>query len=260
MISINLTPSEEVENKLWFLPEVTFLVVMLGLTWSLTQYYLGSIEDDIRNIKDQEISFNQSRERLKPDLLRYDEIVKQLDNLQEKIDSLKKITVSKTTRYKPIVILEQLQNLRPEGVWFNDLRDDTKKSVIEISGGAFDNLLIAEFMSLLADTKHQEFDPSDVRTQIFFREIHLGKVSSGVKTQNINSKENKNSNEAQRAFESTQDKSILGENQKSSAAQSVFPEISDFPKFSLKVKYDERGAISKADPVKPADEAKKKSL
>lgn len=44
---------------------------------------------------------------------------------------------------------------------------------IEITGQAYDNVILAEFMTLLKATRNQDFDASDLRTQAFFDAIGL---------------------------------------------------------------------------------------
>lgn len=244
MISVNLIPAEELENKLWFIPELIFaLMIGFGGT-TLVNFVLENLEMEIAQIKDETQIFDKKRDQLKPALQRYEEVTYQISLIQEKIASLQRITLSKITRYKPIVILEQLQNLRPEGVWFVNLTDDTKNSLINLTGGAFDNLLVADFMTMLEEPKRQELDPNDVRTHIYFKEIKLDSLNTGSVHKNAEKKSDNKNDLAQKAFESTADKSLAGET-KSLETSKVFSEISDFPKFSLKLKYEERFDIAK---------------
>ncbi|MBP6217422.1 MAG: PilN domain-containing protein [Oligoflexales bacterium] len=239
MIKINLAPSEELENKLWFLSDLIFTILVASFALILSFYYLGSIESDIADLKNQKMEMERSRDRLKPEMQRFDDITKQLETSKEKIESLKRIVVSKISRYKPIIIFEHLQRLKSEGLWFTSINDDSKNEVVHVSGGAFDNLLVAEFMSYLEETKKQDVDAYDLRTQVYFKKIDLEKVSS-VSDQAERKNVNKNVDEkAQKAFDSTQDASLKNANQVK--GDSLFPEIENFPKFILNLKYAERG-------------------
>ena len=121
---------------------------------------------------------------LQVDIKRYKVIDQQVQELEGKIKSLKEITASKIKRYKPIILLEILQNLKPAGVWFSHVEDETNNSELNIVGGAFDSILIAEFISKLNSTKFQQPVVYDLKTHVYFENIFLERVSNSGASDN----------------------------------------------------------------------------
>lgn len=196
MIRINLTPFEELENPLWWVPDV-----ILGLTIALVgffgvQFYLQDSKKHIKQLNFEIQSLNQNIASLQADVKEHDELDKKIKDLDSKLNSLQSLATSKIIRYQPIIVIEHLQNLRPQGVWFTGIKFVTEKPVVakptqkrpgaakpqappkdgayvEVEGHAFDNLLLAEFISALRATQNQELDPTDIRTLMYFSEVHL---------------------------------------------------------------------------------------
>ena len=79
---------------------------------------------------------------------------------------------------------------KPDGLWYDSLAmSDTN---VEIKGAAFDNIMIAEFLTALDSTKTQEVDHIDLRTQVYFDSANLegttlGKANFGSKDLNVSS-------------------------------------------------------------------------
>ena len=243
MININLSPIEERENKLWFLPDLILLVLIGFGGYAASAFYLGQIEDEILRVNEERQDFEKSYRRLKPDLERFAQLNKEVDQLKKKLNSLKQITVSKIARYKPVILLEHLQNLKPEGVWFTYLKDESRDNIIRLSGRSFDNLLVAEFMSALLATRLQEVDSTDIRTQVFFSAANLSRVAIDDARAIF---EQQRTDEEYRAFIATQDSKLSDPGTNSSGGGNVgaFPEMDKFPKFELSVQYQERGSLA----------------
>lgn len=245
MIKINLAPIEELENKFWYIPDlVIFLALGVGSYFGVN-YYLGQIEAQIIKLTEEKHDFDKSYRRLKPDLERFAALNKEVDQLEKKLNSLRQITVSKIVRYKPIILLEHLQNLKPEGLWFNFLKDESNDSIIRLVGGAFDNLLVAEFMSALTETRILEVDSTDLRTQVYFPRVHLERVA--INGSKGTQKKVKNTKEYQ-AFAATQDQKLKQSRASSywDAHTKDFPEMAKFPGFEMNIRYAERGVIEKS--------------
>ena len=51
--------------------------------------------------------------------------------LGQKLAILESLTGSKVDRYKPIIVLEHLQNLRLEGLWFNSLNVKPQNPILK---------------------------------------------------------------------------------------------------------------------------------
>lgn len=248
MITIQLAPPSELEDKLWFIPDVTILVLITAISWWGIINYMDTLKQEVDDLVDEKIKLVDSTKRLSADLKRYDEMNVKIKDLENKILSLNSITSSATSRFKSVILLEHLQNLKPEGVWFHALKDDSEKGLIYLKAGAFDHLLVAEFMTSLTSTKFQEADPSNPRTQIFFSELDLEKIavkgsdssSKGPGNQGQNTGKNA---EIQAAFNAAQKSDFKDEGIGSSVtsdSEKLYPELSDFPIFELKIKYEER--------------------
>lgn len=258
MININLSPIEERENKLWYLPDlIIFLVILAGIYYGVG-FYLETIEDNIASVNQEKRELEENHRRLKPDLDRFERLKKENEQLQKKLNSLKQITISKISRYKPVILLEHLQNLKPEGVWFTYLKDESDSSIIRLTGRSFDSLLVAEFMSALHATKMQELDSTDLRTQVYFSTAYLGKVSiKGAEAQR--SRRNRRNDKEYQAFLNTQNKDLTdrgrgGADQGNSSE--LFPEMDKFPSFEMSILYKERGQEPQ-DQQEPIENEKK---
>ncbi len=219
MIRINLAPATELESRYWWAPEAVSFVVATALIVGGIIYYRGLIEDEIARLSQESQNLQEAYAGLKSDLAQYDETQGKIRQLEQMRDAMIKITESKLDRYMPIILLEHLQTLKPEGLWLSDLsfkkvtlapgvipepppvatptepapegqdggmQETVKpaevppplvstagKEKIEINGYAFDNLLLAEFMTVLKATRHQDTDASDLRTQLFFDAVNV---------------------------------------------------------------------------------------
>ena len=244
MITIQLAPPEELEDRNWYLPDVTILAIVVALSWWLVTGHLDGMEQDISDLQEERVKLQDATKRLSHDLKQYDEMNLKIKDLENKILSLRNITVSRIARFRPIIILEHLQNLKPEGIWFHSLVDDSDKEVISLKAGSFDNLLVAEFMSSLESTRFQEADSSNIRTQLYFSQLDLERLS--LNDADASSDSNNSSNDdVQAAFASAQTTSLKGDVQAGdiqTQTNALFPELRDFPTFELRIKYQERKA------------------
>lgn len=195
MIRINLAPIEALDNKLWWLPDAAIFALVLGLALTGVKFYLSATEDEIARLQQDQLTMEENLRAMEPELQRYEALGKKIGDLENLRGSLGRITESKLTRYLPIILLEHIQNLRPEGVWLTGLQFKTRQAgpnapngatanpgqvEIEISGQAYDNVILAEFMTLLKATRNQDYDTADLRTQAFFDAVGL--YFSDVKT------------------------------------------------------------------------------
>lgn len=209
MIKIQLCPVDELESQFWWVPDVGTCALVFLLSFFSVQYYLGSLQDDIDASLAKKQSLVDSTKKLEPDLLRFKELKNNISELNSKLEALKSITISKVARYKPVIVLEHLQNLKPEGVWFKSLRlgffdvtgkvakaqatpktpatnpptkeppptpADAPGETFEVKGQAFDSILTAELVTAMRATDTQEVDEADMRTQVFFTNLEIGQV------------------------------------------------------------------------------------
>ncbi len=201
MIRINLTPIEELENPLWWLPDALIVGLVVLLSYGGAYFYLDITRQQIEEYNGSAEQIVSEINVLQPDVARYNDLTEKIAKLQSKNRSLKRITESKLVRYLPVILLESLQTLKPDGLWFKRLafvepaaaQENNEPAgpgaatgtnlaevqggdypvTIELVGNAYDNIIIAEFMTALKATHMQNFDLSDVRTQLYFSDVKL---------------------------------------------------------------------------------------
>lgn len=209
MISINLAPVEELEDPLWWVPDALVVSLVLLMTYGFVYLYLDQTRERIVELQQSSAQIQSEINAIQPEVNRYNDLSAKINNLESKKRSLQRITESKLVRYLPVVLLEHLQTLKPDGLWFKSIAfvepalrtnsqgatgDETESQdsqntqpaanlfdnrggeypvTIEVTGNAFDNIIIAEFMTSLSSTQMQTFDKSDIRSQLFFSDVGL---------------------------------------------------------------------------------------
>lgn len=208
MIRINLAPPEELESPYWWVPDAVVFVVMLAFGIVVVNYYLGFRAAEIAKLNEETARLEATITNLEGAVQRHKDLMASIASLEQKRNALSRITESKLVRYLPIILVEHLQNLKPEGIWFTSVRfapvaADIPGSIpqpapqttpapdgsvssnpqlpvsmpgsrkIEVDGFAFDNVILAEFMTALKSTRNQEMDSLDVRTQVYFDSVNL---------------------------------------------------------------------------------------
>lgn len=188
MIRVNLVPKEELESQLWFAPElmVLILVAFAGNTWVDSEISL--VQDQIAEVSASRDAFNEKAKKIKPQVDRFKNLGKDKDALMLKLRALKAITGSRLSKYRELIVIEHLQNLKPESVWLTNLSIDGTS--MSFDAYASDNILVAEFITALKSTQYQDVDPSDLRTQVFFTDAIL----SGTSEMGVNLLEGQSSN------------------------------------------------------------------
>lgn len=205
MIKIQLAPYNELEDKNWWVPDAIALVLALFLSNYLISNYVEGLENEIVEVQAQAEEFKRSISAIQPEINAFKDLETKISGLKSVISALSSITVSKLTKYRPVVILEQIQALKPDGVWFTNYKESTSENKIFLTGFAFDSILIGQFMSELGATKLQRFDAADIRSQIHFADVKL------------------------KVFENSKSGSVLDEIQPKG-----------FAKFDIQMKYEER--------------------
>lgn len=244
MIEINLAPPEELENHHWFVPDLAVILIFGLLSYGSVLLFLEAARGSIEQKRSEVERVSSDYKRMQPDVQKFMDLSKQVTLLEQKIQSIGLITASKIDRYMPVVLLEHLQNLKPEGVWLTELIQNHRDSVLTLSGGAVDSLYIAEFMSTLDALKHQVPSSSDIRTLIYFERVYLDRVLTGK--QILGSSPNASSEPLQKAFDTTKDQSITGAQRSSNLTSgwNFFSDTEKYPVFSLVLKYGKRAAAN----------------
>jgi hypothetical protein len=174
MIKINLCPIDELETPYWYLPDVIILVLVCLLSYYGVDFYFASIQEEINSTQEKIASLQASTNQLAPDLERFKSLDNDVRSLSDKLKSLQKITVSKMEKFTPIIALEHIQNLKPQGLWYTEFSMKNAESVeFSLKGIAFDNLMTAELLTSMRATAYNEIDPTDLRSQVFFDKLTL---------------------------------------------------------------------------------------
>ncbi len=174
MIKINLCPIDELETPYWYLPDVIILVLVCLMSYYGVDFYFASIQEEINGAQEKIASLQASTNQLAPDLERFKSLDNDVKSLSDKLKSLQRITVSKMEKFTPIIAIEHIQNLKPQGLWYTEFSMKNAKSVeFSLKGIAFDNLMTAELLTSMRATAFNEIDPTDLRSQVFFDGLSL---------------------------------------------------------------------------------------
>lgn len=190
IIRVNLAPFEELENPNWWIPDAATFVLAFALAYAALTSHFDSIEEEIAALQTQTTEINGKIQGLTDQLNRVKELQKRKTTLETMRRSVYRITDSKLSKYLPVILVEHLQNLLPQGIWLetvnvsigvnedSDSEDDRPKGSLfgkkmRINGTSLDNIILAEFMTQLKATRNQETDPADLRTLVFFNDINL---------------------------------------------------------------------------------------
>jgi Tfp pilus assembly protein PilN len=211
--NINLTPEEELENPMWFVPDVGVCLLVMACLYLGIQYYYSHKKEYADEKLREKSRIEQRSAEFSTQLAEYEKTRADLQSVQNQLADIQIITAADTLRHKPLIILEHLQALRPEGLWLQDLnlnnspkkdpagapapvqaqtnpdgttidpqvsvaaRTNLQSDVLTFTGYALDSLLISEFMAALKATKTMEAKSGDLRSQVFFDEVELKGVA-----------------------------------------------------------------------------------
>lgn len=128
MIKINLTPVEELENPTWWIPDLAVLLAVLIISLGGVYIYVSSVEAEIAAQEADRSRMAAETHALSADVEKFNSLNRKIEQLESKKFSLKRITESKLVRFLPIILLENIQNLKPNGVWLTGLAFIDKKT------------------------------------------------------------------------------------------------------------------------------------
>ena len=178
MIRVNLVPKEELESQLWFLPELLcFLLAGLAI-YLVVDGKMEALKDSIAKSVSNRNELTEKTTKLQSGLERFKNLGKDKESLMVKLRALNAITDSRLAKYRPLIAIEHLQNLKPEAVWLMSLTVEDAR--IELEAMATDNILVAEFITALKSTQFQDIDPADLRTQVYFSDVTLSGTTAVV--------------------------------------------------------------------------------
>jgi small-conductance mechanosensitive channel len=190
LIKINLTPLDELDNPFWYVPDFVAMSLAGVACWF---YMSSSVEEKLMQVEElqsETAQIQSSYDNIAQDLEKFKNLENEVNNLQGKIAALKQITVSKLSKYESVVLLEHLQTLKPDGLWYEKIEVKSANRKVEAIGRSFDPILVAEFMGSLYETKTQKVEPTDLRTQLFFSDVKIVTINqppaSNVNANDIN--------------------------------------------------------------------------
>ena len=144
MIQINLLPVRAERRKEFIRKQLSIVALTLVFTVSAIGFLYYRTQNQYN-------SCNSAIQRTNKKIKHYDPIIKKIDDYKrKKIEISKKISVIiDLDRYRlaPVVILSDLNQQKPEKLWFTNLQESGNK--LTISGIAVDNETIVTFLNNL---------------------------------------------------------------------------------------------------------------
>jgi hypothetical protein len=177
MLKINLVPFEELEDKHWYLPDLIIYLILGSVSWWAFTSYVDSFNLAIAQTQTQIDETTHSLESLQPSLTRYNSLLAESQTLQEQLLSLRHVTTAKIPRYRPVILMEMLQKLKPEGLWFKALAEKTASGTLSISGESYDTLLVAQFIAALNAHRSSGAIATAPEHGIYFSRVNLQQLS-----------------------------------------------------------------------------------
>ncbi len=177
MLTINLVPFEELENKRWYIPDLLIALGIGGAASLLFLFYVNQYKDKIESLHQETAAMQGEISSLQPKIDRFLAKTRQAENLRDQLVSLEHITTARVPRYRPVILLEQLQKLKPEGLWFKNIKEQTADSSLILAGESYDNLLVAQFIAALNSSRKLSREHSAGATKIEFIKVNLHQLS-----------------------------------------------------------------------------------
>lgn len=175
MLKIQLCPESELENPHWYTYDVLALFVVCLFAWMASDLWLGNMRNEITRLNETSANWDRQLAEVQPVVEKFNGLDAEVATLNRKIEALKRITVAHGDKVRPIVVMEQMQTLHPEGLWFEQVSLD-EKNHLHIVGASSDSLLISEFLLGLRETMNPDTWTTDIRTQIGFQNIEIKDV------------------------------------------------------------------------------------
>ena len=172
MIKTQLCPAGELENKTWWYFDVGFLLIVLALSYYGVTGYLDARKNEVTRLIEKKAHWDNEFQSKAPHVEKFKTLNMEIATLNQKIGALSRITTSKVDKVKPLVALDQLQTLRMDGVWYEQLEYKEDGS-ISILGAGYDSMIIGEFMLGVRETMNVDTQNDDIRTQLGFDQLAI---------------------------------------------------------------------------------------
>lgn len=173
MLKINLVPFEELDNKRWFVPDLLVVLILAAGAGISLLAYEQSFEDKIASAQEEISTLVSSQKKLETTIKQFASLQGENEALREQLASLEHITTAKVPRYRPVMLMEMLQNLKPQGLWFKAVEEQTANGQVTIRGESYDKLLVAHFISALHTSRNPNTSVKGVGKGLYFSKVHL---------------------------------------------------------------------------------------
>jgi hypothetical protein len=180
MLKIQLCPESELENRQWWVSDAVVAVLAITVSYFSATSALNAIKDETLRLNAVKLNWTKQYDEIAPSLGKFKNLDAEILLLNAKLASLKRITVSKIDKVLPIVVMEQIQTLTPQGVWVHSAKFHEDRS-ISVSGSSKDSLLISEYLLGVRETMNPETTTADVRTRIGFGDLGIKEIKSSDK-------------------------------------------------------------------------------
>jgi Tfp pilus assembly protein PilN len=127
MIKINLTPFEELDDPRWWVPDAIILAIIIVLSFGSTYLYLDIVEQEIVARETEKSNMATETQAMQTEVSKFNDLNQKIATLDTRKVALKRITESKLMRYLPVILMENIQNLKPDKVWLTGLAFVDKK-------------------------------------------------------------------------------------------------------------------------------------
>ncbi len=236
MIEINLTPESEIKSYTWFVPDLIVLLAIVGGAFGFEKFKIGSLKLEIANIQENYETTSTQLRGLSEESKNYYSLKKRLEVIRNKIFSITKLTQNLINHYKPLLLIELIQNNRPEFLWLSYIEHDEKSSILKIGGAALESRMIAVFIKKLKESKESINPVSKLLSQIYLSQIALEKISKSKSNITLNQTNVLDQKLLQVIQEDTEGATSSLNNFPQYSLQN-FTDIKDYPEFRLNLKY-----------------------
>lgn len=135
MIKINLTPFEELDDPRWWVPDAIVLAIAVFFIFGGMYFYVSTVEAEITAKETEKTNMQAEIQNLQGEVSKFNDLNSKIATLDNRKTALKRITESKLIRYLPVILMENIQNLKPDKVWLTGLAFVDKKKPDDPNAG-----------------------------------------------------------------------------------------------------------------------------
>lgn len=213
-------------------------MIITSAAWYFIENESEKFNNQTTIIEREEQKINKKLKDLSGESKKYYSLSNRIQIINNKILSINTLTSNLIRHYKPILVIELLQLLRPENLWFYYIEHDHNNSIIKIGGSALENEMIANYITTLKKTKNKNRLDSNLISQIYFSNTSLESISKSSSATNL-FKEKDIDAALLEVINDTKLDEKNSLNQFPNYSTKNFSDIKGYPEFKLNLKYDE---------------------